>query len=72
MPLMLFDCDPGRDSPEAMQAWEGRVCGVNGFGNFQGVFLADSGVVSCMFQKPVMLFAVLFLPGMVSNIINAR
>ena len=71
MPLMLFNRDPDRDGPEAMQAWEGRVCGVNGFGNFQGVFLADSGMVLCKFQKPVVLFAVLFLPGMVSNIINA-
>lgn len=74
VPLMLFNRDPDRDGPEAMQAWEGRVCGrgVNGFGNFQGVFLADSGVVSHKFQKPVVLFAVLFLPGMVSSIINAR
>ena len=63
--------DPDRDGPEVMQAGEGRVCGVNGFGNFQGVFLADSGVASGEFQKPVVLFAVLFLPGMVSNIINA-
>ena len=40
--LIVFNRDPDRDGPQAIQAWEGRVCGVNGFENFQGVFLPDS------------------------------
>lgn len=40
--LMMFNHDPDRDGPQAMQAWEGHVCGVNGFANFQGIFLLDS------------------------------
>ena len=40
--LIMFNRDPDRDGPQAIQAWEGRVCGVNGFENFQGVFLPDS------------------------------
>lgn len=42
MSLIMFNRDPDRDGPQAIQAWEGRVCGVNGFENFQGVFLPDS------------------------------